>query len=111
MRKVRVQLCRRNDGSEGAMKKLFLILAFCTSFAHAETWFEATNAGGGKIVLLMNKCSGTSNGRVVIAQLPTGSSSFGCWMYVADMIVVVWDTGEIRTSSYNANIFVMRESK
>jgi hypothetical protein len=93
------------------MKKLLLILALVSSFAHADTWFEASNQGGGKIVLLMNKCSGTSNGRVVIAQLPSGSSSFGCWTYVADLVVVVWDTGDIRTSSYNANIFVMRESK
>ncbi len=93
------------------MKKLLLLLTLVSSLASAETWFEAANAGGGKIVLLMNKCSGTSNGRVVIAQLPTGSSSFGCWSYVAEMVVVIWDTGDIRTSSYNANIFVMRESK
>jgi hypothetical protein len=93
------------------MKKLLLILALVSNFAHAETWFEATNQGGGKIVLLMQKCADNPNARIVIAQLPTGSSSFGCWTFVADLVVVIWDTGSVRTSTYNANIFVTRESK
>jgi hypothetical protein len=90
------------------MKKLFLILAFCTSLAHAETWFEATNAGGGKIVLLLQKCAG-QEGFVVIAQLPNGSHSTGCWTYVADLVIVLWDGGTIKSSTFNANAFVMRE--
>jgi len=90
------------------MKKLFLILALCTSLAHAETWFEATNAGGGKIVLLTQKCA-NQEGFIVIAQLPNGSHSTGCWTYVADLVIVLWDGGTIKSSTFNAHAFVMRE--
>jgi hypothetical protein len=90
------------------MKKLFLILALCTSLAHAETWFEATNAGGGKIVLLLQKCTG-QEGFIVIAQLPNGTHSTGCWTYVADLVIVLWDGGNIKSSTFNANAFVMKE--
>lgn len=90
------------------MKKLFLILVLCASFAHAETWFEATNAGGGKIVLLLQKCAG-QEGFVVIAQLPNGTHSTGCWTYVADLVIVLWDGGTLRSSTFNANAFTMRE--
>lgn len=93
------------------MKKLLVLLAFVSGMAHAEVWFEASNQGGGKIVLLMHKCSGSTDSRVVIAQLPSGSTSTGCWTYIADLVVVLWDTGEVRTSTYNANVFVMRERK
>jgi hypothetical protein len=93
------------------IKKLLVLLALVSSFAYAETWFEASNQGGGKIVLLMHKCSNSSDSRVVIAQLPSGSTSTGCWTYIADLVVVLWDTGDIRTSTYNANVFVMRERK
>lgn len=92
------------------MKKLLLLLTLVSSLASAETWFEATNQGGGKIVLLLHKCSG-SESRVVIAQLPSGDTSTGCWTYIADLVVVLWDNGNVRTSTYNANVFVMRESK
>ena len=92
------------------MKKLFLILALCLGpcLAHAETWFEATNAGGGKIVLLLQKCAG-QEGFVVIAQLPNGSHSTGCWTYVADLVIVLWDGGTIKSSTFNANAFTMKE--
>lgn len=92
------------------MKKLLLLLMLVSNLASAETWFEATNQGGGKIVLLLHKCSG-SESRVVIAQLPSGDTSTGCWTYIADLVVVLWDNGNVRTSTYNANVFVMRESK
>ena len=93
------------------MKKLFLILALCTSLAHAETWFEMPNKGGGKIVLLMDKCGNTSDGRLVIAHIPDGSTSTGCWTYIAEMVIVVWDNGSIRTSTFDAKNFIVRESK
>jgi hypothetical protein len=93
------------------MKKLLLILALVSSFARAETWFEMPNKGGGKIVLLMNKCNNTSDGRVVIAHVPDGTNATGCWTYVAEMVLVVWDTGSIRTSTFDARNFIVRESK
>ena len=93
------------------MKKLLLLLTLISSLASAETWFEMPNKGGGKIVLLMNKCSNNSDSRVVIAHVPDGSNATGCWTYVAEMIIVVWDTGSIRTSTFDARNFIVRESK
>lgn len=93
------------------MKKLLLLLTLVSSLANAETWFEMPNKGGGKIVLLMDKCSGTSDGRVVIAHIPDGSTSTGCWSYIAEMIIVIWDTGNIRTSTFDARHFTVRENK
>ena len=93
------------------MKKLLLLLTLVSSLANAETWFEMPNKGGGKIVLFMHKCSGAEDSRVVIAHIPDGSTSTGCWTYIAELVIVIWDTGNIRTSTFNARDFIMKESK
>ena len=93
------------------MKRLLVLLTLVSSLASAETWFEMPNKGGGKIVLLMDKCGNTSDGRLVIAHIPDGSTSTGCWTYIAEMVVVVWDNGSIRTSTFDARNFIVRANK
>jgi len=90
------------------MKKLILTLLLVCGAASAETWFEMPNKGGGKILLLMTKCSDAKDGRVVIATSPDGGNSTGCWWYFADMVHVAWNDGAIKTSSFEPNNFVQK---
>ena len=95
----------------GIMKKFLLALALVCSVAQAETWFEMRNQAGGKILLLMQKCSG-SEGKMVIATTPEGTNVNGCWYYFADMVHIVWtDAGSIKTSTFDPKDFQMRERK
>ncbi len=91
------------------MKKLLTILLLVCSTAYAETWGETRNGLGGKILLTMTKCDGKTDGRIVISTNPTGTNISGCWYYFADMVHVVWTDGT--TSSYDANVFALKESK
>jgi hypothetical protein len=93
------------------MKKLLCALAFIACSVQAETWFEMPNKAGGKILLLMEKCS-KSEGRMVIATTPDGTNVGGCWFYFADMVHIVWtDAGAIKTSTFDPKDFQMRERK
>jgi len=74
---------------------------------HSAPDWRSLNASG-KIVLLTQKCA-NQEGFIVIAQLPNGSHSTGCWTYLADLVIVLWDGGTIKSSTFNANAFVMRE--
>lgn len=93
------------------MKKLLWSLVLVACSVQAETWFEMPNKAGGKIMLLMQKCSG-SDGRMVIATTPDGTNANGCWYYFADMVHIVWtDSGNIKTSTFDPKDFQMRERK
>ena len=91
------------------MKKMIIALLLVCGTTHAETWFEAVNKGGGKILLLMTKCDNKTEGRIVIATSSEGISSTGCWFFFADMVHVAWNDGNIKTSSFDPDIFVKRE--
>lgn len=93
------------------MKKIIAMLLLVCGAAHAETWFEMPNKSGGKILLLMTKCSDVKDGRVVIATSPDGTNSTGCWWYFADMVHVAWSEGSIKTSSFDPAGFTLKESK
>lgn len=90
------------------MKKLLLLLFFYSAFSYAaDKWLEMPNNAGGKILLMMSPCDGSSNGKLVIATTPQGKNVMGCWYYFADMIHVAWKSGD--TSSFNPNDFTLRE--
>lgn len=90
------------------MKKLILCLALVAGSAHADKWLETPNDAGGKILLLLRDCS-DNKGKMVIATTPKGDNYNGCWFYFADMVHIVWDKGG--TSSFDPNLFKVRESK
>jgi hypothetical protein len=90
------------------MKKLLTLLLLVCSTAYAEKWMEMPNEAGGKIILLAGECN-NSRGKMVIATTPSGTNINGCWYYFAEMIHIVWQGG--KTSSFNPNDFVYKESK
>lgn len=92
------------------MKKLALLAFFYCAFSYAaDRWLEMPNNAGGKIMLLNTKCSGTDEGKLVIATTPSGANVHGCWWYFAEMVHVVWKSGD--TSSFDVNAFKVRESR
>jgi hypothetical protein len=91
--------------------KLFFVGLLVCGLAHAETWFEMPNRAGGKIVLFLTECKDKKEGRIVVATAPDGTNSTGCWTYYADLVIVIWDRGDIRTSTFNPEDFQIRERK
>lgn len=89
------------------MKKIIFATLLALSFsAHAEKWLEMPNRAGGKIILLSNKCDSKSEGKSVIATMPAGTNTNGCWYYFADMVHVVWSDGT--TSSFEIDNFKVK---
>lgn len=93
------------------MRKLLLILLLCCAqvVAAQEEWLETANAAGGKILLLQGKCRNGREGRMVISTTPSGVNVHGCWYFFAEMIHVVWESGN--TSSFTQEDFVYKRSK
>jgi hypothetical protein len=91
------------------MKRLLLALLFVPLVATAEEWLETSNAAGGKILLLQNKCRGGKEGKMVISTTPSGPNIHGCWYYFAEMIHIAWESGN--TSSFTQEDFVYKKSK
>lgn len=91
------------------MKKLLIALMFVCGAANAEQWFEMPNKAGGKMVLLTTKCSDSESGRIVISTTPEGPNVSGCWWYFADMVNIVWKSGN--TSSFEGTAFTLKGEK
>ena len=87
------------------MKKLLFLLALSAS-AHAETFADTSNKGGGKIAVLTDWC--VSNAALKRAYFYTkdGYTEDGCWYLDGDTIVIEW-AGEGR-KRYPVKIFKLR---
>ena len=91
------------------MKKFIILLMLISGTANAEQWFEMPNKAGGKMVLLTTKCSDTESGRIVISTTPEGYTTNGCWWYFAEMVNIVWKSGN--TSSFEGTAFTLKGDK
>jgi hypothetical protein len=91
------------------MKALLFALVLVFNYVHAETWLEMPNEGGGKILLLEDRCNKTDKGRIALATLPDGTTYNGCWFYYAETVHVFWKDGQRTT--YEPRSFSLKETK
>jgi hypothetical protein len=91
------------------MKALLFALVLLFNSAHAEAWLEMPNEGGGKILLLEDRCNKTDKGRIALATLPDGTTYNGCWFYYAETVHVFWKDGQRTT--YEPRSFSLKETK
>jgi hypothetical protein len=93
------------------MKKLiFCLLLANPIFSYAEEWMETVNEAGGKILFLSTLCTGSTTGRMVIANARDGTTMHGCWWFFADMVHVVWEKQNGKTSAYDPKTLTYRKS-
>jgi hypothetical protein len=94
------------------MKKaiIFWVLLANLNFCYAEEWMETTNEAGGKILFIQTLCSGSTTGRMVIATMRDGNTIHGCWWYFADMVHVVWEGQNGKTSAYDPKTLSYRKT-
>lgn len=91
------------------LKKWVLMLALVCNLAHADTWGEAKNNAGGKILLTPTPCKGKDAGHIAFSTSAAGVNITGCWFYFADMVHILWADGT--SSSYDGNTFTVKESR
>jgi hypothetical protein len=92
------------------MKKLLLILLFCTS-AYAEEYLVAQTETGGEIVLSLTKGVTTCGENLYWMYLTTknGDVFYGCWVYLHEKIHVRFDNGTRKV--YDTEGWTKRTSK
>jgi hypothetical protein len=82
-----------------------ILIAF-SHFAHAETFADTTNKGGGKIAILTDWCVSNTSLKRAYFYTKDGYTEDGCWYLDGDTIVIEW-TSEGRRR-YPVKIFKLR---
>lgn len=84
------------------MKKLAVALMLASSVAYGQNveWVaKMPNKAGGQIVLLSAK-GNCVNGSRMYAAAPSGNMVWGCWIAMDSHVIVLWDSGEQKTSAF-----------
>lgn len=96
-------------------KSLLLSLLLVCGLVNAEVVAEASNTGGGKIVLTDEICKDYKTGKVYdqlrrsYTYIPSGATTNGCWAIDGETVLFVFDDGDVRR--YPVHLFVIKNNK
>jgi hypothetical protein len=89
------------------MRSILIAIAIGLSFsAHAETFADTSNKGGGKIAILTDWCVSNAALKRAYYYTKDGDTNDGCWYLDGDTIVIEWNNSARKR--YPVKIFKLR---